>query len=254
MFSRAQWLAISLLFAWLSGNLLAVDGVILIDQNRALAGGITPGDAPGFPITITQPGSYRLAGNLTVSDLNTDAIDVNSNDVVIDLNGFRIAGPTVCAGSPLTCSPNSGFGIGVNGNGSNIVVRNGTVRGMPFAGISLGGGGCAVKDMYLVSSRASGALVDNCTVSGSAATQNGETGITADNSTIIGNTTNGNGRNGISVVNSTVVNNTVTFNGEAGIIAFCPSTIIGNTVVANGSDVIPPGTPGGCAVANNASQ
>ena len=43
---------------------LAVDGVTLIDQNKALAGSVTPGDTPGFPVTISQPGSYRLSGNL----------------------------------------------------------------------------------------------------------------------------------------------------------------------------------------------
>ena len=51
-----------------------VDGVVYIDQNRAAAGGITPGDLAGFPVTIAQSGSYRLSGNLTVPDLNTTAI------------------------------------------------------------------------------------------------------------------------------------------------------------------------------------
>ena len=37
----------------------AVDGVILIDQTKALAGNVTPGDTPGFPVTISLPGSYR---------------------------------------------------------------------------------------------------------------------------------------------------------------------------------------------------
>jgi hypothetical protein len=40
-----------------------VDGVILIDQNKALAGNVTPGDTPGFPVIISQPGSYRLDSN-----------------------------------------------------------------------------------------------------------------------------------------------------------------------------------------------
>ena len=52
----------------------AVDGVVLIDQNHALAGNVTPGDTPGFPVTISQPGSYRLTGNLIVPDANTTAI------------------------------------------------------------------------------------------------------------------------------------------------------------------------------------
>jgi hypothetical protein len=56
------------------GRLLPADGVVYIDQNHALGGGVTPGDAAGFPVTISQSGSYRLSGNLTVPDLNTTAI------------------------------------------------------------------------------------------------------------------------------------------------------------------------------------
>ena len=41
----------------------AADGVIEINQARAKAGGVTPGDTPLFPVTISQPGSYRLTGN-----------------------------------------------------------------------------------------------------------------------------------------------------------------------------------------------
>jgi len=39
-----RWLTFATLFAGLCGSLFAVDGVVLIDQNRALAGGVTPGD------------------------------------------------------------------------------------------------------------------------------------------------------------------------------------------------------------------
>src|SRR5260221_3357918 len=42
----------------------ATDGVILIDQSKALAGNVTPGDAAGFPVTISRRGSYRLSGAL----------------------------------------------------------------------------------------------------------------------------------------------------------------------------------------------
>jgi len=51
--------------------LAAVDGVIEINQARALAGG--PGDEPGFPVTIYASGSYRLTSNLSVGS-DTDAI------------------------------------------------------------------------------------------------------------------------------------------------------------------------------------
>jgi len=94
----------------------AIDGVVLIDQNHALAGNITPGDAPGFPVTISQSGSYRLAGNLTVPDLNTTAIQITADFVTLDLNGFSIIGPAVCTSNPSKCPP-PGTGIGVQAGG-----------------------------------------------------------------------------------------------------------------------------------------
>src|SRR5438552_9500675 len=87
-------------------------GVVTIDQNRALAGGVTPGDTPGFPVTLSLPGSYRLTGNLTVPNANTTAIQIAANYVTVDLNGFTIIGTTVCTGTRVTsCNPN-GMGNG----------------------------------------------------------------------------------------------------------------------------------------------
>ena len=44
----------------------ALDGEVLIDQTRAGTGGITPADDPGFPITISRLGKYKLTSNLSV--------------------------------------------------------------------------------------------------------------------------------------------------------------------------------------------
>ena len=57
---------LALATAMLPGQALAVDGVIEINQARALAGGVTAGDSAGFPVTLSASGSYRLTGNLTV--------------------------------------------------------------------------------------------------------------------------------------------------------------------------------------------
>lgn len=97
----------------------AVDGVVLIDQNRALAGAVTPGDTAGYPIGINLPGSYRLSGNLTVP-LGVNAIEINADGVTLDLNGFAITGPGLF--------PNGGFAA-VASTRQRIAVQNGSVSG-----------------------------------------------------------------------------------------------------------------------------
>ena len=111
-------------------TVLAVDGVILLDQNKAMAGGVTPGDAPGFPITFTQPGSYRLSSNLTVPSGVSAAIQINADGVTIDLNGFTIKGPGVFGSDPF---------YGVNSSDrQRTKIHNGSivgfVVGLQFAG------------------------------------------------------------------------------------------------------------------------
>jgi hypothetical protein len=127
----------------------AVDGVILIDQNKATAGNVTPGDTPGFPVTLSLPGSYRLAGNLTVPDANTNAIIIATDHVTLDLNGFAILGPTDCSGGIQHCA-NTGFGMGVSTDTDhfNITIRNGTVKGMGRRGIFLTGGAHLVEYVH----------------------------------------------------------------------------------------------------------
>src|SRR6266436_6650069 len=68
----------------------AVDGVVLINQSTVMAAG-------GFPYVISQPGSYKLSGNLTMNTTNTGnyrgndvPIVISSSSVVLDLNGFSI--------------------------------------------------------------------------------------------------------------------------------------------------------------------
>jgi hypothetical protein len=115
-----------------------IDGVILITQASALAGHVTAGDTPGFPVTISQSGSYRLASNLTVTNQSSDAIAISANGVNIDLNGFSIVGPCLTANG---CDANA-TGVGVNGSNAgnyvtDVVVTNGSVRGMVI-GMDLG--------------------------------------------------------------------------------------------------------------------
>jgi len=116
-----------------------------IDQNKALAGNVTPGDSAGYPITINQPGSYKLMSNLMVP-AGTSGIVINAPNVTLDLNGFTVAGPVTCSQNAstraVTCSaPYSGSIAGIRAGTADLAftIRNGTVQG--FAGDGIFGSG-----------------------------------------------------------------------------------------------------------------
>ena len=98
-----------------------------------------------LPITITSQGVFCLKRSIGLSPglLTGAAIDIQTNNVVIDLNGFKIG------------NLSAGTGTEANGiqavNRKNIVLKNGTVRGFLTA-INLSGcnsSGHVVEDMLL---------------------------------------------------------------------------------------------------------
>ncbi len=220
-----------------------VDGVIEISQARALAGGVTPGDEPGFPVKLFEPGSYRLTGNLTVPNTNTGAIEVRSNQVSIDLNGFSIQGPGTCTGCPVTsCTGGTGRGVYVLSNIEMVSVRNGTIRGMGAEGILLGyqaqienvivrdngargisfvGSGVAIiTASQFVANNGSGVAGQTLTVKGSKAQCNAGSGIELGEGEVSGNTSDSNGEYGILLgggLGGTIANNVATRNSLCGI-------------------------------------
>jgi hypothetical protein len=229
-----------------AGTAWAVDGVIEINQASVKAAG-------GFPFTISQSGSYRLTGNLDLTDATalpggqtpqqTTAIAVTASDVTIDLNGFTIKGATSCSGG--TCSP-TGIGSGIDGSSKgNVAVLNGTVRGMGSFGVILGRQS-RVERVRSVSNGGIGIRAEaviNCT-----ANLNGLAGIDTAES-VIDTVTEENGQDGIigahSAVNCTarlnvgngieahtVANSTSENNQGIGVVA---TTAIGCTIAGNGS-------------------
>ena len=149
----------------------AVDGVILIDPGRASS------PSSGFLVTISKPGSYRLAGNVTVPDANTTAIEINADNVTIDLNGFSIQGPAHCSPPPVSCFP-TGVGNGVHVvNRNNIVVTNGSIHGVGNIGIYLETNSARIDKMSLVSNGRGGAAFFGGFISDSVAESNGGAGI-----------------------------------------------------------------------------
>ncbi len=122
----------------------AVDGEILITQAKALAGNVSPGDTPGFPVTLSIPGKYKLAGSLNVPG-NTHGIEISSDFVTLDLNGFGIFGPVVCTNDAtnMVCMPNGNTVAVLGQNRIGTTVRNGFVNGFDWGVNGLGDTGLA---------------------------------------------------------------------------------------------------------------
>jgi len=260
-----------LLLTVLSVSAFAGDGVIEINQAAAAAGGVTPGDAAGLPVTLSESGSYRLTGNLALPDENTGGILITADHVTVDLGGFAIIGPTFCTSVPntptTTCGP-TGSGDGISGDlpggfaPENITIRNGTVRGAGNRGITLIFG--RVERVRVISNGSSGievpiglatdgeapgtAIVESWAirngfkgiaagqrgrVENSIASFNGDLGIDCGQSCVVrGNTANWNGAGGIFCSGCVVENNAVDSNTGAGITAG-RSVVRGNTVINN---------------------
>jgi hypothetical protein len=82
------------------------------------------------PAVISTPGIYCLTHSLVTSAASGYIIDVQANNVVIDLNGYRLAG--LAAGPGTTA-------IGIHADHrQNITIRNGIIRGF-YYGIMLEG-------------------------------------------------------------------------------------------------------------------
>jgi len=103
------------------------------------------------PFTISQPGSYYLTTNLTVSGGN--AITIATNGVTLDLNGFTIASTAPSA---------TGYGILINSGLWDITIQNGHIRG----GVTNDGSGVFSGPGFWYGIYYSGSDLQNVRVSG----------------------------------------------------------------------------------------
>jgi hypothetical protein len=180
-----------------------------IDQAKALAGNVTPGDAPGYPITISKPGSYMLTSNLDVP-FNVNAIIIDAENVVLDLNGFEIrsvgvceriatSGWVYCSGVTSVPTQQQGAYSGVRVNRRYAVVRNGAIAGFHghgvysyagslsldglrvhqnhYHGVLAMGAGNSVTNSHLTLNRENGLYGVSVLIDGVVARENGEHGI-----------------------------------------------------------------------------
>jgi hypothetical protein len=93
-----------------------------------------------LPFTITRPGSYYLATNLIYAGGN--GINIDTNDVTIDLNGFALDGA------------HGGFGNGIDAglHTRNVIIRNGIVQRWGGTGVDVGTADEVLLEDLLVSS------------------------------------------------------------------------------------------------------
>jgi parallel beta-helix repeat protein len=227
---------------FIAANALAVDGVIEISQAGAEAGGITPSDDPGFPVTVSEEGSYVLTSNLEVP-ADSNGIDISANRVTLDLNGFAIIG-------------NGGdTGDGVNSfqptveAGSNVVVRNGAVKGMGGIGVEVGPQS-RVEAIRALGNGSEGINATRCCVITRNTVTSNHTGIRAAASIITSNILSYNDASGIYATGEgTITDNKVIASGGNGVHASSRCTITGNTVSDSGEDGVY--ASDGCTITGN---
>lgn len=87
-----------------------------------------------IPAVISTPGSYCLGGNFNLAMDTGKAIDIQSKDVVLDMNGHYLDNSLAPKGVGQET-----YGI-YSSSGDNVTVRNGMIRGF-YWGISMAGAG-----------------------------------------------------------------------------------------------------------------
>jgi parallel beta-helix repeat protein len=192
-----------------------------------------------LPYTISQPGSYYVTTNLSGN------ITIAASGVTLDLMGFELV-------------YDLGTGIYISGSRSNLVIRNGTVRGCGFYGVdAFDASNSRVERLNVLSSASSGIragtgnTVNDCvsqrngtdgistglgsTISGCTALNNGFRGIFADTgSTVSGCSARGNSFDGIRVGSRSTVSGCSSANNSAnGFTVGDGSTVIGCTASSN---------------------
>lgn len=248
---NVKWLAVVLFSLGVGTSAHGVDGVIEINQASALAGGVTSGDTAGFPVTISEKGSYRLTGNLTVNGGSQNAVTITQSDVTLDLNGFTIGCQGTCSGNGIasTNGPNS----------NNLTIRNGIVRGMAGDGINVGMDG-KIEDMVVADNGGNGislssvgnysrvvvrstvkgntgngvVCVSNCQVVDSFIVKNGARGINGSSGVIVtGDTIADNVEEGVYITSGNITGNTISGNKNGAYCSGGPCVIADNSVSGN---------------------
>jgi hypothetical protein len=175
-----------------------------------------------LPYTINSPGFYYLGGNLTCD--SGSGICINSNDVTLDLMGFRFSGN----------SGGDGIYTATSGFFENVVVRNGSLRGWNKAIKTFGAQHRIIN--VGVQANAGGIILSGFShqVKGCTAINNTDSGIQASNSTISNNHVTISGTEGnYGILGSGIISGNEVNNYNYGIFCNGQSNVINNMVFCN---------------------
>ncbi len=188
-----------------------------------------------LPFNINAPGSYYLTTNLT-GPVNANGIVINSGDVTLDLGGFAVVGAL-----------DSGSGIFVYASFTNILIRNGTIRG--WAGNGVGMNSSTIRNVVIEHLNISGsgqigiqaynAIISDCTIIGS-----GSQGIFASACTVRDCSVDKSGTSGIYLLFGTASHCLVQRSGMDGIYINASGCVVNDNVFQGNNTVNSPGSAG----------
>lgn len=177
-----------------------------VEPRTPIGAATTPGDADST-FKITQPGSYYLADNITGAS-GKRGIEIEADNVTIDLNGFALVGVSGALQA-----------VSISGPRSNLVVKDGTVRGWPGGGVVLlNARACLVTGLAVNNSGGvsidvgNDSVVQACTVDDTASTDFSTAAVRAGCCTVIDSCSvrgSSGGGDGIIIDNTCTVRNCV---------------------------------------------
>ena len=186
---------------------IAADGEILITHAKALAGNITPGDAPGYPITLSKTGSYRLGGNL-IPGAGKTGIEITGDFVTLDFGGFTLNGRNIVEDGI--------FG----GSAKGARIENGSITNFKGYGVFSVGHMWIIENMVVTGSK-NGVLLNARMgrVLHSTVSNNLDDGLTCTISCLVeGNIVSQNGRSGLTVKIGAARRNVIMHNASFGLV------------------------------------
>ncbi len=209
-----------------------LDGLEANDLIAAAAGDDrTP--ISSIPITINQPGSYYLTGNLTnaAGNNNNDGIIIDAHNVTLDMGGFTLSGNN--STDPNNPVQSGDDGIVVLGDQDNIYIYNGHVEYWGGDGINALNADYSIFERLTVSNNDGDGLVADfgAVITHVTAAFNTLDGIEGDDGTVIVfSTAQNNGDNGIQTSEGSHVAHSTAFDNETDGIDVAAGSTVTNSV------------------------